>query len=262
MTQAAVRLALSMAEAAEIEHGNNMSLHDDISPSVLISSGLELEDQQLSVYFWMYWIMHWLYSRRRLGFDAKAIGQHATDVQKGKILQHMNALCRRIDTWAQVQVLYMPSVSHLQSPDDIATEMKAHNISLFLPSSLPQWVPCDNRLLKHEWELHEAQAYDTLNDLRTVLNLRYHLYKYKDTFIRGQQANTRANGIINNAEHHIDTLSLKYSTTRDALMNLAARLGKTDDWERSLKPLDKQRDAVPLKHDNGQMVGQQSISWI
>ncbi|KAG1800700.1 hypothetical protein EV424DRAFT_1474813 [Suillus variegatus] len=212
MTQAAVRLALSMAEAAEIEHGNNMSLHDDISPSVLILSGLELEDQQLSVYFWM----------RRLGFDAKAIGQHATDVQKGKILQHMNALCRRIDTWAQVQVLYMP-------------------------------MPCDNRLLKHEWELHEAQAYDTLNDLRTVLNLRYHLYKYKDTFIRGQQANTRANGIINNAEHHIDTLSLKYSTTRDALMNLAARLGKTDDWERSLKPLDKQRDAVPLKHDNGQM---------
>lgn len=123
-------------------------------------------------------------------------------------------------------------------------------------------MPCDNRLLKHEWELHEAQAYDTLNDLRTVLNLRYHLYKYKDTFIRGQQANTRSNGIINNAEHHIDTLSLKYSTTRDALMNLAARLGKTDDWERSLKPLDKQRDAVPLKHDNGQMVGQQSISWI
>ncbi|KAG1887397.1 uncharacterized protein F5891DRAFT_1132270 [Suillus fuscotomentosus] len=187
MTQAAVRLALSMAEAAEIERGNNMSLHDDISPSVLISSGLELEDQQLS-----------------------AIGHHTTDVQKGKILQRMNALRQCIDTWARVQVLYMPSVSRLQSPDDIATETKAHNISLFLPSSLPQ--------------------------------------RYKDTFIRGQRANTRANGIINNAEHRIDTLSLKYSTTRDAL--------------RSLKPLDKQRDAVPLKHDNGRTVGQQSISWI
>ncbi|KAG1885233.1 hypothetical protein F4604DRAFT_1918904 [Suillus subluteus] len=208
MTQAAVRLALSMAEAAEIEHGNNMSLHDDISPSVLISSGLELEDQQ-----------------RHLDFDAKAIGQHATDVQKGKILQRTNALRRRIDTWARVQLLYMPSVSRLQSPDDIATEMKAHNISLFLPSSLPQRVPCDDRLLQHEWELCEAQAYNTLNDLHTVLNLRYHLYK-------------------------------------DALLNLAARLGKTDDWERSLKPLDKQRDVVPLKHDDGRTVGQQSISWI
>ncbi|KIK32881.1 hypothetical protein CY34DRAFT_110813, partial [Suillus luteus UH-Slu-Lm8-n1] len=95
MTQAAVHLALSMAEAAEIERGNNMC---------------------------------------RLGFDAKAIGQHTTDVQKGKILQSMNTLCRRIDTWAQVQLLYMPSVSHLRSPDDIATETKAHNISLFLPT--------------------------------------------------------------------------------------------------------------------------------
>ncbi|KAG2739545.1 hypothetical protein P692DRAFT_20755538 [Suillus brevipes Sb2] len=222
MTQAAMRLALSMAEAAEIERGNNMSLHDDISPSVLISLGLELEDQQ-----------------RRLEFDAKVVGQHATDVQKGKILQRMNTL-----------------------RDDIATETKAHNISLFLPSSLPQRVPCDDHLLKHEWELREAQAYDTLNDLRAVLNLQYHLYKYKDTFIRGQRANTRANGIINNAEHRIDTLSQKYSTARDALVNLAARLGKTNDWERSLKPLDKQRDAVPLKHDDGRTMGQQSISWI
>jgi hypothetical protein len=54
MTQATMHLALSMAEAAEIECGNNMSLHNDISPSVLISLGLELKDQQLSVYFWMY----------------------------------------------------------------------------------------------------------------------------------------------------------------------------------------------------------------
>ncbi|KAG1845269.1 hypothetical protein C8R48DRAFT_750776 [Suillus tomentosus] len=245
MTQAAVRLALSMAEAAEIERGSNMSLHDDISPSVLISSGLELEDQQ-----------------RRLDFDAKMIGQHATDVQKGKILQRMNALRRRIDTWARVQLLYMPSVSRLRSPDDIATETKVSSISLFLPSSLPQQVLCDDRLLKYEWDLREAQAYDTLNDLRTVLNLQYHLYKYKDAFIRGQRANTRANGIINNTEHRIDMLSLKYSTSRDALLNLAARLGKNDGWERSLKPLNKKTDAVPLKHDDGRTVGQQSISWI
>ena len=51
MTQAAMRLALSTAEATEIERGNNMSLHNDISPSVLISSGLELEDQQLRLHF-------------------------------------------------------------------------------------------------------------------------------------------------------------------------------------------------------------------
>ncbi|KAG1723397.1 hypothetical protein EDB19DRAFT_1898082 [Suillus lakei] len=208
MTQAAVRLALSMAEATEIERGNNMSLHNDISSSVLISSGIRIGGSTVA---------------RRLEFDAKVAGQHATDAQKGKLIQRVNALRRRIDTWAQGAVV----------------------------SSLPHRVLCDDHLLKHEWELREAQAYDTLNDLRTVLNLRYHLYKYKDTFIRGQ--------IINNAEHRIDALSLKYTTSRGALLKLASRLGKNDDWERSLKPLDKQKDAVPLKHDDGRMVGQQTL---
>lgn len=46
VTQAAVRLALSKAEAEAIERGEHMSLDDDISPLVLISLGMELEDQQ------------------------------------------------------------------------------------------------------------------------------------------------------------------------------------------------------------------------
>ncbi|KAG1856429.1 hypothetical protein F4604DRAFT_1931841 [Suillus subluteus] len=46
VTQAAVRLALLKAEAEEIEHGEHISLENDISPSVLILSGMELEDQQ------------------------------------------------------------------------------------------------------------------------------------------------------------------------------------------------------------------------
>ncbi|KAG1767726.1 hypothetical protein EV702DRAFT_1050261 [Suillus placidus] len=191
MTQAAVHLALSMAEATEIERGNNLSLHNDILPS-----GLELEDQQ-----------------RCLEFDAKVVGQHATDIQKGKLLQRVNALRRRIDTWGRVQLLYMPGVSRLRSPDDIANEAKVHNINLFLPSSLPHRVPCDDRLLEHDIKTHLSE-------------------------------------------------DIKYFTSRGALLNLASRLGKNDNWERSLKPLDKQKDAVPLKHDDGRTVGQQSVSWI
>ncbi|KAG1837617.1 hypothetical protein F4604DRAFT_1885698 [Suillus subluteus] len=196
MTQAAVPLALSMAEATEIERSNNVSLHDDILPSMLISSGLELEDQQ--------WLDNMPQIFRRASSYSRA-----------------NAFRRCIDTWGQVQLLYMPGVSCLHLPDDIATDAKVHNINLFLPSSLSHRVLCDDRLLEHEWELCQAQAYDTLNDLRTVLNLQYHLYKYKDTFIQGQ----------------------------GALLNLASRLGKNDEWERSLKPLDKQKDV-------------QNISWI
>ncbi|KAG1797309.1 uncharacterized protein HD556DRAFT_1431085 [Suillus plorans] len=204
VTQAAVRLALSKAEAEEIEHGGHISLDDDISPSVLISSGMELEDQQ-----------------RCVEFEARTIGQHATDVQKLKILQHINALRRRISTWSRVQLLYMPYISCLRSPNDIASEDK-------------------------------AQANDALDDLRT----------YKNAFVRGQRTNTRAQGIIHSAESRINTISAKYTAARDALIMLASKLGKNDDWQRILKPLDRAKDAVPLNHDEGKTVGQQNISWI
>jgi hypothetical protein len=46
MSQAAVRLSLSQKEASDLEHGVNDSLHSDISPSILISSGMDYEDQQ------------------------------------------------------------------------------------------------------------------------------------------------------------------------------------------------------------------------
>ncbi|KAG1796688.1 uncharacterized protein HD556DRAFT_1441369 [Suillus plorans] len=46
MTLAAVHLKLSQQEADDLENGFNNSLHADISPSVLISSGIDLEEQQ------------------------------------------------------------------------------------------------------------------------------------------------------------------------------------------------------------------------
>ncbi|KAG2338018.1 hypothetical protein BDR05DRAFT_978303 [Suillus weaverae] len=230
VTQAAVRLALSKAEAEEIEHGEHISLDDDISPSVLISSGMELEDQQC--------------------------------VFTHHILQHINALHRRISTWSQVQLLYMPYISCLCSPDDIASEDKVHKIQLFLPSLLPSSFPCDNHLLRYKWDLHQAQANDALDDLCAVINMTYHLYKYKNAFIQGQRANTCAQGIIHSAKSCINAISAKYTAAQDALIMLASKLGKNDDWQQILKPLDRAKDAVPLNHNKGKTVSQQNISWI
>ncbi|KAG1878448.1 hypothetical protein C8R48DRAFT_745161 [Suillus tomentosus] len=249
VTQAAVHLALSKTEAEEIEHGEHMSLDDDVSPLVLVSLGIELEaDLALP--------------RRCVEFEGKSIRQHATDTQNVKILQHVNTLRRRIDTWSCVQLLYMPCVSRLRSLHDITSEDKVHKLNLFLPLLLPSSFPCDVHLLRYEWALREAQANDALSDLRTVINMTYHLYKYKDAFVQGQCANTRAQGIIHSAESQIDAISVKYTAARDALVMLASKLGKNDDWRRILKPLDRIKDAVPLKHDEGKTVGQQNVSWI
>ncbi|KAG0703197.1 hypothetical protein DFH29DRAFT_981987 [Suillus ampliporus] len=222
ISQASVQLALSKAEADEIERGTSMSLHNDISPSVLVLSGLELEDQQY----------------------AKNIGQHATDTQQAKVLQHINSLRQRIDTWLRVQLLYMPCVSRLRSSNDIVTEPKVHKINLFLPSAIPTGLPCEEQLLNHKWDLCEVQANDVLNNLCGVLNMKYHLYKYNDAFIRGQRANTRATGVINNVDNWIDALAAKYNAARSALVKLGPRLHKNDE------------------QDNGATVGQQTVSWI
>jgi hypothetical protein len=46
ITIAAVRLELAKQDAADIQSGSSLLLHEDCSPSVLISTALELEEQQ------------------------------------------------------------------------------------------------------------------------------------------------------------------------------------------------------------------------
>ncbi|KIK93224.1 hypothetical protein PAXRUDRAFT_26403 [Paxillus rubicundulus Ve08.2h10] len=47
MSQVNVQLELARDEAQRLQHRNDVSLHAKISPSILISTGLDLEDQQL-----------------------------------------------------------------------------------------------------------------------------------------------------------------------------------------------------------------------
>lgn len=44
--QAAAHLKLAEMEAEELARGIDLSLHPDISPSVLIASGLDLEEEE------------------------------------------------------------------------------------------------------------------------------------------------------------------------------------------------------------------------
>lgn len=46
MTQASVRLELAQRDANELEDGTTISLHTEITCSVLISTGIDIEDAQ------------------------------------------------------------------------------------------------------------------------------------------------------------------------------------------------------------------------
>ncbi|KAG2048340.1 hypothetical protein BDR06DRAFT_976099 [Suillus hirtellus] len=161
LTQAAVRLSLSQQEADNLEHGMDDSLHEEVSRSVLISSGMEIEDQQ----------------------------------------------------------------THL-------TEEKAHKIELWLPSKIYADATdpvhqCDATLSQYEWELRRAQAYDALDDLRRHLRLHAHLYKFKDTHICGQQANTRVSAIIDKVKSNVSIAAARYCRAWSALKRLSPALSHT-----------------------------------
>lgn len=46
VTQAKIRLELAKEEAKLLQEGEDISLDSEVSPSVLISTGMDLEDQQ------------------------------------------------------------------------------------------------------------------------------------------------------------------------------------------------------------------------
>ncbi|KAG1843773.1 hypothetical protein DFJ58DRAFT_717719 [Suillus subalutaceus] len=190
MSQAAVRLSLSQKEASDLERGVNDSLHSDISPSILISSGMDYEDQQCHL--------------RR---DHRALSVHATDLQLAKFQERSNALQRKIAQWCTIQLLYFPSVAHLRSSDiessiDSTQEEKPTDINLWLPSQIS--------FSKYEWDLRRAQAFDALEDLRRHLRLRTHLY-------------------IKNVEINVSVAAERYHRAWNALSALAPSLAR-DAW--------------------------------
>ncbi|KAG1780044.1 hypothetical protein EV702DRAFT_1178215 [Suillus placidus] len=212
--QATVRLELARIEAAELESGTNISLHADVPPSILISSGMDLEEQQ-----------------RRLSYEIVALGAHATDHQLAKVQQHANALRRKIDVWQDIQLLYMPF--------------------------------CSAQLHHFEWMLRYAQANDALKDIRNLLRLRSHLYKFKDNNIVGQAANTRARSTINKTEVKVSMAAERYEVARAALTTLAQILNEGPAWKDIFRPLNRNRDLKSLKDMwEKEMEGTRHLSWI
>ncbi|KIK33966.1 hypothetical protein CY34DRAFT_98770, partial [Suillus luteus UH-Slu-Lm8-n1] len=248
MTQAMVRLQFAERERRDLQDGIDSSLHAEISPSVLIANGLELEDQQ-----------------RRLRADRKSSSQNPTDNQKAKLQMRSNALQRKLDAWVQVQVLYMPAVAPLRiriqrdsSPQDELPE----DFILFLPSQLNPTTPCDLSLCQIEWQLRYAQADDALNDVRQNVRLHAHLNTFKTLHIRGQRASTRARSALDLAETKKCGSRLKYEAARVALDTLGDRLGMVG-WRDTFRPLNVS-DMRPMGDvgSAGQSEGRRDIPWI
>ncbi|KAF9471567.1 hypothetical protein BDN70DRAFT_909334 [Pholiota conissans] len=248
-TQAAVLKQLAEDEARDLEMSNDMSLDDSVTPSVLISLGIDLESEQ-----------------RRLKASAKNVWEHALDRQCTKHQLNLNALQCKIDSWISYQQLYFPGVPKLRENQvNPMTEIKAHDIVLWLPSQIKELLVVPVHLQRIEWKIRYSQAHEALDVIQTQLQIRAHLYKFKDRFVRGQGPNTKAKNTIAGVDKKIKVAVDDYHAAFDALTSLAPLLSEYK-WKEELlllRPEDV-RDISDGKHSGKgkESEGKRTMSWI
>ncbi|KZP31898.1 hypothetical protein FIBSPDRAFT_944525 [Athelia psychrophila] len=198
-------VSVSKKDAEDLQSDAAAPLHEQVTPGLFISMGLELEAQQI-----------WLKA------DAKALDASATTLQLAKMQEHKNSLYRKLKTWTDIQQLYMPEVFVLRAREeragaDSTREVPSHDIALHLPSSLPLRTPASQKLVEYEFRLRMAQAFEALEEIRWHLRLRMHMYRYKD-------------------RHVVDASAMKYTRARNAPATLASRTGAVG-WDTQLQEL-------------------------
>ncbi|KAF8867909.1 hypothetical protein BD779DRAFT_1463136, partial [Infundibulicybe gibba] len=246
-TQASVRRELSEAEARDLATGNDASLDENVSPSVLISAGIDLEAEQ-----------------RVVKIGSGKLWDHSTDRQRSRLQIRTNALQRRIESWFKILQIYIPPVTMLRQKSGMTQKsggLKPEDTTLWLPSQIGESALFDKRLAEIEWKLRIGQAYESLDELRNNLRIRSHLFKFKDKFIRGQASNTRARNSINLIQARVDAAGEEYRAARLALVTLARILGKIG-WQDRLPILADSDKREISEGEFGISDGKQKMSWI
>ena len=201
--------------------------------------------------------------RCRLRVDRTKLSPHTTNCQEGVLLTRSSALKCKIDSWARVQLLYMPILASKRGPGSSLT-LLPEDFKLWLPSELASGTPCSPLLHHYEWQLHLAQAHDVLDSLRQGLHCCSYLYKYKDANLRGQGANTRARNLLKKVDARIGAALVQYQTAYNALITLGPLLHRSS-WQLDLQPLRAlQAEDIRVMTDllDGKTTGRKSLSWI
>ncbi|KAI6096530.1 hypothetical protein EDD16DRAFT_1773567 [Pisolithus croceorrhizus] len=161
LTQATIWLQLVKDDVQTLRDGTQVILHNDISPSMLIRSGLDLEEQHsisliliLDVIF--IWIKHpYVCMSQIVKRDSWTAGQQLYMLVVGIICQHLSTANSRTD-----------------QPEGYA---------LCLPFTIvAASSTCNKILMEHKWKLRHAQAHDALHSLHQTLWYQSYILKFKD----------------------------------------------------------------------------------
>ncbi|KAN0105342.1 hypothetical protein V8E52_011131 [Russula decolorans] len=246
---ASLRLEIAKEEAASTETTGADQPHD-MTPSLLIQNGLDLEEQQ--------WVLVQQASRAH------------TPNECADLEEQRNVLCRRLNIWMDARNLYyIPLISEDHAaispaesshPQTMPVGHLPETMPLTLPSALPASLQNSGpfKLAQIELRFRLAHTEDSLSELRRLLRITMGLRDYKVKQIGpSQRAGTRARNLINRFKDKLSRCAERYRAARNALL----ALDPMGEWGKRLQELKNEHIRAPGRSD-GESEGFRQVSWI
>lgn len=215
----------------------------DLTENQLVVLGLELEETQCVFLYLFLFVCNPCNRREIIEHLAKKSTLHReTNLQSKRVV-----LIRGIKKFRKAQERFMPGLQSylskigIASPFDENTVMVTpERIPLHLPSSitystrLKYGIYHDN-LVNVEDKLREAQAHESLEELRTQLRARVFAASFTDKNLSGQYAYTRSQSWRDGIESRIKTAKASYLAAHSSLRSL--RNPEDLQWQNVLQHL-------------------------
>ncbi|KAJ7776476.1 hypothetical protein DFH07DRAFT_865693 [Mycena maculata] len=208
----------------------------NVSPSVFILAGLELEEQQ-----------------RRLRIEAETRKDLATK-QTAEMLEKRMKLGRYTARFRTLQSVYTPAALQALAevppppPEKAEWAGRVENIPLFLPSTLSaeqRMSGCFKGVAKVEEWLRDAQCQSALNEVRACLHVKSRFHAYKDVNARHQGATTCTRALMDQNDMKMRIKAEKYIAAWEAKCALVgdANVGwKRLNPKKDLRCMDSEED--------------------
>jgi len=252
---------LELAKEEEADAGRGIIRSHETSPSTFLTVGLDLEEQQyVALLFEPMTFADACDFRRELAQEYKK--KKTTTLHAAELLEKRNSLRRRIETWREVQVHYMPGVAQARASLPAITLETPETMHLCLPSMMPSslWATgCLPAIVDKERRLRLAQADDALAELRRQLRIAATIRDYKKSIGPSQKLGLRTRTLLNRFHDKTLRCARRYSAAFEALK----ALDPNGDWTARLRHLDHAHDIRgPHRDEDDESEGRREMSWI
>ncbi|KAJ7787464.1 hypothetical protein B0H14DRAFT_2399411, partial [Mycena olivaceomarginata] len=181
-----LRLKLVQEEAAD-EAGGRLPIYN-VSPSVFVIAGLDLEEQGYVIYASTAGDDTNLPFRRRIKV-AVAAHKSESSKQSASVIEKRTKLSRNLARFRKVQAVYMPGALQALADVPVVQGMGtlAENVPLFLPSALSGELRasgCNKDVDGIELRLQDAQCRNALEEIRHYLYVKSRFWTYTAHMVR------------------------------------------------------------------------------